>query len=213
VICAIQIHGFWHGWRFSRKDVSILLNASAPLAVLTVVAMLYQKLSVTMVSMMGGAIPTGLFSASQRTVEGAKTGHAAVFTALYPAMAKDKNESFYLPWILLLVGAGVGAAILSALAKPIVQILFGTDYEASIPVLQILAWMLIPYSINTFLTLKFIAFKHERPVLQASLASLVLLIALNIYWIPRAGLFGASWSALIAEIIQAVLLVSQWRLT
>jgi O-antigen/teichoic acid export membrane protein len=210
-ICANKIQGFWCGWLFSCKDVSILLNASASLAILTVVTMLYQKLSVTMVSMMGGAVPTGLFSASQRTVEGAKTGHAAVFTALYPAMAKDKNESFYLPWILLLVGAGVGAAILSALAKPIVPILFGAEYEASIPVLQILAWMLIPYSINTFLTLKFIAFKHERLVLQASLASLVLLIALNIYWIPRAGLIGASWSALTAEIIQAILLIVQWR--
>jgi hypothetical protein len=180
---------------------------------LTVIAMLYQKLSVTMVSVMSGAVMTGLFSVSQRTVEGAKTGHIAIFTALYPMMAQDKNRSFRLPWILLLVGAGLGAITLSALARPVVQILFGAEYEASIPALQILAWILIPYAVNTFLTLRFVASKNEKPVLQASLASLVILVVLNIYWIPRAGLVGAGWSALIAETIQAGLLVAQWRLT
>ena len=131
--------------------------------------MSYQKLSVAMISIMGGAVLTGLFSVSQRTVEGAKTGHVAIFTALYPAMAQDKNESFHLPWIVLLVGAAIGAMILSALAEPLVRILFGAEYEASIPALQILAWILIPYTVSTFLTLKFIALKKEMPVLRASL--------------------------------------------
>ncbi|HLA86903.1 MAG TPA: flippase [Anaerolineales bacterium] len=213
MICANQIQGFWRDWRFSGKKVSILLNVSTPLAILTVVAMLYQKLSVTMLSMMSGAVMTGLFSVSQRIVEGAKTGHAAIFTALYPAMAQNKNRSFRLSWILLLVGAGLGAITLSALAKPVTLILFGAEYEASIPALQILTWILIPYAVNTFLTLKFVASKNEKPVLQASLASLILLIVLNIYWIPRAGLIGAAWSALIAEIIQASLLIAYWRPT
>jgi O-antigen/teichoic acid export membrane protein len=212
MICTNQIQGFWRDWRISGKDVSVLLNVSTPLAILTVISMLYQKLSVTMVSLMGGPAMTGLFSVSQRTVEGAKTGHAAIFTALYPAMAQDKNRPFLLPLTLLLIGAGIGAIILSVLAKPLVQILFGAEYEASIPALQILAWILIPYAVNTFLTLRFIASQNEKPVLQASLAGLVLLFALNICWIPRAGLIGASWSALIAEIIQAVLLIAHWRL-
>ena len=213
IICAKQIQGFWRDWHFSGKDVSILLKVSAPLAMLTVIAMLYQKLSVTMVSTMSGAVMTGLFSVSQRTVEGAKTGHAAIFTALYPAMAQGKNRSFHLPWMLLLIGAVFGAMILSMLARPIVQILFGVEYEASIPALQILAWILVPYAVNTFLTLRFVASKNEKPVLQASLASLAVLVVLNIYWIPHAGLVGAGWSALIAETIQSVLLIAHWRLT
>lgn len=212
MICRNQIQGFWHGWKFSAKDISILLSASSPLAVLTVIGMTYQKLSVTMVSMMSGAIMTGLFSVSQRAVEAAKTGHIAIFTALYPAMAQDKDESFRLPRILLLVGAGIGAATLSALAKPLVQSLFGAEYEASVPALQILAWILIPYTVSTFLTLKFVALKKETPVLRASFVSLILLVALNLYWIPRASLIGASGSALSAEIIQACLLLMQWRL-
>jgi len=164
-----------------------------------------------MISMIGGAVMTGLFSVSQRSVEATKTGHAAIFTALYPAMAQDKNESFHLPWIILLVGATIGAATLSVFAKPLVLILFGTEYEASIPALQILAWILIPYTVSTFLTLKFIAVKREMPVLRASLVSLIFLVAFNLYWIPRKGLIGASGAALSAEIIQASLLFIQRR--
>ena len=211
VICKNQIEALWYGWNISVKDVSTLLHVSSPLAMLTVIGMAYQKLSITMVSMISGPIMTGLFSVSQRAVEATKTGHVAMFTALYPAMAQDKNESFRLPWILLLVGAGIGATTLSALARPLVRILFGAEYEASVPALQILAWILIPYTVSTFLTLKFIALKKEMPVLRSSFVSLILLIVLNLYWIPRAGLIGASGSALSAEMIQAGLLLMQWR--
>jgi O-antigen/teichoic acid export membrane protein len=161
--------------------------------------------------MMSGPFMTGLFTVSQRAVEATKTGHIAIFTALYPAMAQDKKESFHLPWILLLVGAGIGAVTLSLLAGPVVRILFGAEYAASVPALQILAWILIPYTVSTFLTLKFIALKKEMPVLRASFTSLIILISLNLYWIPRASLIGASSSALGAEMIQAILLLMQWR--
>jgi O-antigen/teichoic acid export membrane protein len=211
LICKNQIQGFWSNWKITTKDISLLLEASSLLALLTVIAISYQKLSITMISMIGGAVMTGLFSVSQRAVEATKTGHIAIFTALYPAMAQEKNESFHLPWIVLLIGAAVGAAALSVLAKPLVLILFGAEYEASIPALQILAWILIPYTVSTFLTLKFIAFKSEMPVLRASLVSLIFLAAFNLYWIPRKGLMGASGAALSAEIIQASLLLIQWR--
>jgi O-antigen/teichoic acid export membrane protein len=211
VICHFRIQGFWSGWYFAMKDVSRLLKISAPLALLAVIAMVYQRLSVILLSIISGPMMTGWFSVAQRTVEASKTGHVAIFTALYPAMAQSRNETFHLPWILLLFGAGFGAVILSMLARPLTRILFGVEYEASVPALQILAWMLIPYTISTFLTLKFVALDREMPVLRASLASLVMLGALGLWWIPRGGLAGASGSALIAESVQAGLLYLQWK--
>ncbi len=211
VISNQLVQGFWRGWHFTSKDISTLVKISSPLAVLSVIAMLYQKAGVLMVSSVGGSAMTGFFAVAQRMVEAAKTGHGAVFTALYPAMVKNKDETFRLPWILLLVGASGGAAFLSALAMPLTRILFGVEYEASVPALQILAWILIPYTVSTFLVLKFVASNQEIPVLLASLTSLVLLISLSLWWIPHAGLIGASGSALAAESAQAVLLLWQWR--
>ena len=211
MICHLRIQGFWSGWRFAINDVSLLLKVSTPLALLAVIAMVYQRLSVILLSVLGGPALTGWFSVAQRTVEATKTGHVAVFTALYPAMAQSKNETFHLPWMLLLIGAGLAGVILSMLAGPLTRILFGVEYEASVPALQILAWMLIPYTINTFLTLKLIALNREKPVLRASLTSLFVLAALSWWWIPLAGLTGASGSALVAESLQAGLLFLQWR--
>ena len=211
VICHIRIQNFWRAWRFDTKDISNLLRISAPFALLTVIAMLYQKLSVLMISAIGGSAMTGFFSVAQRTVEAAKTGHAAVFTAWYPAMAQRRDDTFRSSWILLLVGAGFGAVALSALARPLTLILFGGGYEASVSALQILAWMLIPYSVSTFLTLKFVASNREGPVLRASLVSLAVLASLSLWWIPRTGLSGASGAVLAAESAQAALLFLQSR--
>jgi hypothetical protein len=59
--------------------------------------------------------------------------------------------------------------------------------------------------------LKFVALNQEKPVLRASVASLAVLGALSLWWIPRAGLTGASSSVLVAESVQAGLLFIQWR--
>ncbi len=211
LICSFTIQGFWRDWVFTIKDVPKLIKVSAPLALLALIAMVYQKSSVILLSIISGPVLTGWFSVAQRSVEATKTAHAAVFTALYPAMAQNKKETFHLSWMFLLLGAGIGAITLSVLATPLTLILFGSEYEASVPALQILAWVLIPYTISTFLTLKFVASNQETPVLRASLVSLAILAVSSIWWIPRAGLSGASSSVLIAESTQAGLLFLQWR--
>ncbi len=211
LLCRFQVSGFWRDWRMKTDKIAALLKVNSPLAILTALGMTYQRMSVLLVSAMADPSMTGWFSAAQRTVEAAKTGHNAVFTALYPAMAQNRDESFRLSWSLLLVGAGIGAIALSALASPLTRILFGVEYEASAPALQILAWMLIPYTVNTFLTLKFVASHREKSVLWASSVSLVALVACSLWWIPRSGLTGASGSALVAEAIQSMALFFQWR--
>jgi O-antigen/teichoic acid export membrane protein len=211
MICKQLVNGFWQNWRFSTKNISILVKASTPLAVLSAIAMLYQKAGILIISTVGGSAMAGFFSIAQRMVEAAKTVHIAVFTALYPAMVQSKDETFRLSWIFLLAGAGIGAISLSASAGPLAEILFGADYEASISALQTLSWILLPYTVSSFLVLKFVASNQETPVLRASLTSLVLLISLGLWWIPRAGLTGAGSSALVAESTQAALLFWQWR--
>lgn len=211
VVCPIWISDFWRAWRFDPQAVSHLLKSSSPFALLTVLAMLYQRLGVLILAALGGPSLTGWFAAAQRTLEAAKTAHGAAFTALYPAMAQSREGSFRGWWMLLIAGAGLGAALLSALAMPVTRILFGVGYEASAAALQILAWALVPYTISTFLTLKFAASQRETSVLHASLTSLTALVLLSLWWIPRAGLAGAAGAALAAESVQAALLFVRWR--
>ncbi|MBI5079772.1 MAG: polysaccharide biosynthesis C-terminal domain-containing protein [Chloroflexi bacterium] len=150
---------------------------------------------------------TGLFSAGLRVIEFAKIGHLAVFTALYPAMAKEQNKRFAKEWIILLFAACALSAFLFLFASPIIFILFGADYVAVVSLLRLLAWVLIPFTLNTLLVLSSLAVGNDRPVLYASSVGVFILIALNVWWIPLTGIVGAGWALLAAESAQTAILI------
>ncbi len=220
VVCSTQIAGFWRDWRFSIGDVRSVAAASLPLGWLSLLAMSYQKFSLTLLSLMAGPAAGGWFAAAQRAVEAAKTGHLAGFTALYPAMAQAQTyeteqeaagwaATLRLSWIVLSSLAGLAALALTILAGPLVQLLYGAGFEPAVPLLRIMAWMLVPYTLNTFLTLAFVAAGRERAVGRALAASLTALVALSFWWIPAAGALGAAWAALAAEVLQSLIFLAQ----
>jgi O-antigen/teichoic acid export membrane protein len=71
--------------------------------------------------------------------------------------------------------------------------------------------MLIPFTVNTYLTLSFLASNRERLVGRALMASLLGLLILNLLWIPARGAEGSAWAALVAESIQSVILLASAR--
>jgi O-antigen/teichoic acid export membrane protein len=227
-LCALRLPHFWPGWGASLKGVRALAIASAPVALLAGLGILYQRLSLLMLPALGGAVITGWFAAAARAVEAAKLFHIAAFTALYPAMArlpgndgfsphgpqngtKEYPETFrsYQRTLVFLLGAAAGIALgLSLLAGLVVSLLFGKDYAPAVPALRILAWVLVPYTVTTFVSLALLATNRERIVLRGLVAGLVTLTVLNLLLVPLAGLKAASWACLVAELVQAGVLVA-----
>jgi O-antigen/teichoic acid export membrane protein len=212
VLCIQKIPGFQRGWQFSTPALRPLLVSAAPIALLALLGILYQKLGIYLLSSFAGAAITGSFAVALRAVEASKTIHNSVFTALYPAMARaeaDSTSAYRLAWVPLLAGALLISLLLSVFAGPFVSVLFGLEFAPSGPALRILAWILVPYTLNTYLTLAFLVAKKERRVAAASFGSLLSLLLLSIWWIPTRGLLGAAWAALVAECLQAFLLWAQ----
>ena len=216
-VCTRQVGEFWQDWRFSWTDIRVIAAASAPLGGLGILGMLYQKLGLVLLSTLGGASITGLFSAGLRVIEALKSAHQAAFTSLYPLMAqngtglssKQTETAIRLSWKLLIAGAVVLALGLWLLAEPLVGLLYGTGFWATAPILRILAWILVPYTINSFLTLAFVVREREHAVGLALTVSLLGLGIMSIAWIPAYGLEGAAWAALGAESLQAAVLLFQ----
>jgi O-antigen/teichoic acid export membrane protein len=266
LFCACTIPHFWQSWRFTSFSFSEFLKEATPIAFLTLVTMLYQRLNVGMLSIMMGATATGIYSAAFRAVEASKTAHLAVFAALYPAMAsamplrspQGRSNTSTRVWCqclvadeeiassvsvstpalapgasvhpsataqgystsgllamtypkFLLAGAAIISLILSVLAKPLVILLYGIEFTASANVLQILAWTLIPFTVNTYLTLFFLASGREGLVGRALTVSLLGLLILNLWWIPAKGPEGSAWAALAAECVQSAFLLAGAR--
>ena len=217
IFCAINFPEFWKDWHFSLNETINLFIACMPIAMIATLGILYQKLSFAMLSLLGSASMVGWFAAAVRTMEAARIGHIAAFTVLYPAMAnsgRDKNShrTFKLSWMLLLIVASGAVVLLFSLAKPIINIFFGADYQSSISVLKILSFMLVPYTVNAYLSLAFLAGKREKVVVRTLFISLTILLLSNLWLIPRAGQIGAAWAFLIAETVQSLFLMLEWKI-
>lgn len=215
-ICIFKIPNFLTAWRFSFEGLPDLIKASAPIALLGLLGMLYLRLGIYQVTFLSGAAVTGWFSAAQRLVEAFKTGHLALFGALYPILARTalqpNNDQRWLSkslgWLLAI--SAFLALVLFVLAGPFVNLLYGSQFVPAIAAAQILCWLIVPYALNTFLSLAFLAQHREWFVARALFASLITLALLNQWWVPPYGLVGAAWAALLAESVQAVVLLAHY---
>lgn len=200
------------------RQAFMLLRSSAPIAALGLLGIFYQRFGLLALPWLAGNSATGWYSAASRVVEAAKLGHIAVFTALYPLMAQsgardisEFSKIFRLPWWLLLAGAVIASLGLSTFASPMIVALFGSDYGAAAPLLRILSWSLVPYTVNNFLALAFLARGQARPIQLALSIGILTLVALTIWWVPLSGVGGAALAFLCAELIQSPILGLYYR--
>jgi O-antigen/teichoic acid export membrane protein len=201
--------------RINLQPLVSLLRAAWPLAALSILGVISLRLGIFALSSLGTDAQTGLFSAAARVVEAVKLGHIAVLGALLPALSRLESSSHQtmaarsLLWKTLsslLVLSSLGAAILLVFARPLVHLLYGVSFDAAVPALQILAGILIPYSVSSTLVVYLVSRKMEKFVTVALAVSLLFTAGLDIWWIPLWGIQGACLAAIIGESLQAGIL-------
>jgi O-antigen/teichoic acid export membrane protein len=212
-------------FRICLRPVSpmrIVIRLAAPIGVLGFLGALYQRTSVFMLTMMGGAAAVGLLAAALRPVEAVKVAHFSLLGGLFPAMSQAasvrqptaKREFATVSktslGFLLFLSVSV-AVIFTAFANLIVPFLFGPGFEAAIRLFMILGWMLIPISLTHYYSLLLLSDRRERPIMLSLAIGLVTLIACMFLLLPRFGLAGAGYAMVSAESVQAVILWMNWR--
>ena len=216
-LCQFQIQFFSQPFLDLVRQLFYLIRICAPIAVLGLLGILYQRLSLIIILSLNGTTSTGDYSAAARVVEAAKIGHVAIFTALYPLMAQvnatgklNWASTFRLPILVLLGGAITASFILSWLAKPSISILFGSGYISSVSPLQVLSWILVPYTINSFRSLVFLAEDDVFIIMLSLMAGIITLVILTIWLEPLMNLKGAAWAALFSESLQSLILIGRY---
>lgn len=215
--CWLRIPGFSLIRSFPLSSISVLLHASAPLAIVALVKILYQKVTLILLSNMQGISDTGWFSAAMRTVEASQFLHIALLGALLPIMSfaylggsqvsRENKKALVASWWFLLAVGVVAAVLLFFFSRPIISLVFGKEFTPSILALRILAWLMIPFSINIYLSASLISARQERRVLSTFVISLVILVILDVLLIPVFGLVGACIATLVSESIQAMIFI------
>jgi O-antigen/teichoic acid export membrane protein len=196
---------------FRIPEVSRIVRAVWPLAAISLLGIIYLRMGVLVLSALVGGAPVGWFSAASRLVDASKLAHIAVLGALLPALARSMS-SLGRPAAHTLLRQAMGslaalslagAVFLTAAARPLINLLLGPGYAPAAPVLQVLSWSLIPYTISACLSVWEVVAGRERRLLAVIAVSTGLSLAVYLALVTTAGLAGAAWAALTSECLQA----------
>jgi len=211
VLCHRCIPNFSFRWRVSWSRAIEVLRAAWPLALVSILSIIYQRMGTLMVSFLGGDALTGWFSAGWRVLDAARIAHLAVLGTLLPVLSSvshddhGKAQSIFRRSVILLMVLAVALAVMVArLAAPLVLLLFGANYAPTSAALQVLSFSLIPYTLTASFSLRLVVQRQERRVLLVTAVSLAATVALYRWLIPVWGLIGAGLAAVAGECFQAL---------
>jgi len=196
--------------KVSVLEVLFLFRTGWRLALLAPLATLFQRMNLFIVSIILGAEASGFLSAASRLVEGIKIAHFSVSNSLMPTMARPNStqtdSTLRFSLFFLLLWSFTFALFLMFFASSVVELIYGSSYSASIIVLQVTGWVLIPYTFSIYYSLKLTMRGFETLVLKANLITLPCAIVLYFALIVKFGLLGSVWGVLVNEIMLAFLL-------
>jgi O-antigen/teichoic acid export membrane protein len=226
-MCFRWLPGFGLDLRVPQALIRQIVRQGIPLVLLAGLAVAYQRMGVLMLSTLAGDAATGWYAAAARVTDALKMVHYAFFGAIFPMMSRlavggPPSSVLHPPsriedrlartslWFSL--GFGLLAALgASLLAAPAIRLLYGTGYTPAAPALQILAWSLIPFAMNTHTFFWLVSRGRESSALKVSAASAVCAAALHAILIPALGIIGAGLATLLSEVIQVAFYLPYMR--
>ena len=152
----------------------------------------------------------GQYGVASMWVWGVLAGPQLLAMAIYPTfsrMAHDRKGAAVATWTAVGLGGGCGlllAGALWGLAEPLVTHLYGTGFQEASGLLATLSWALPGAGAAMCLGTVLAAWQRQRWSLLLWLAAVLVTVAADLYWIPRAG---PSAAAVVAVAVQSALCV------
>ena len=198
---------------FSRTAWRDLQAAALPLGFFMIALNLYTYIDTVILGVMRTDAETGWYAASYSVYEGITYAPAILSAVLTPKLSflftndRTAHRNLLRRSLLFSAAAGLGLGSLTALlAHPLMTLIFGDRYAASVPPLQILAGGALFVFMTWILHAAAISTNLDRRLLLTTVVGLSANVALNVMLIPRFGISGAAWATVIAEALTVLLL-------
>lgn len=204
-----RIQGFaLRGWKFSSRVASGLLKDSWPLILSNIAIIIYMRIDQIMIGNIVGERELGIYSAAVRISEIWYFIPMAIFSSLYPKMIELRKNSQYLYFkrqqqlFNFMVRLGYGVAILAIfLSKPVVSLVFGSQYLQASSILSIHIWAGVFVGLAVSSEQFFLAGNFTRMLCYRTVLGAFFNIVLNLFLIPRYGGIGAAIATLTSQFI------------
>ena len=198
----------WKAIKFRLAKSSIIVRDAAPLGISNGLGLMGYNLDTILIGYLMSALAVGWYSAAYKPVTILLSFSAAYYSGLFPALSRQfkentpvyrelVNQSLHLT-ALFALPAGIG---LYFLADPVIMLIYGDKYRASIPALQILCWSLTIVILRGNFRQALTAAGAQRLDLIAAGIAITINLSLNFALIPRYGINGAAAATLISELV------------
>jgi O-antigen/teichoic acid export membrane protein len=232
-----------HWRSLKQRAIIPTLKTGFVLGSLTALAVVYQRSGTLTLSLVVGDTATGWYSAAVRIIESIKMVPYALFGAIFPIMARRaarnkrsnllisrspnvavpdpqspvstiKSRSLYnLSFFILLAFAAGASLLLTLIARPLINLLYGPAYDPSVTALRILAWSLPPAVVTLRLSFDLVAAGRERIAVVATALTLSITLFLTWRLTTQYGLVGTCAAVVICETFQAFIFMLFTRRT
>lgn len=198
-------------WKFSLPVAKQLMKEGWPLALSSIVIMIYMRIDQFMLGAMVGEKQVGIYSAAVRISEAFFFIPPAISASFFPILIKkmegdgtDKAKSFRkiqsVQGFILLVLAFSISIFTYLFSDLIIGILFGKAYAGSADAIKYLIWAAIPAFWGGVWTTWLISINKQYIIMIFQVLSMLINVTLNFILIPRYGYIGASIATLISYV-------------
>jgi PST family polysaccharide transporter len=206
LVIAYRSQGFHlRHWRFSLQRTKELLGQSWMLVLSGAMAIIYFKIDQVMLGEMAGEAQVGVYSTATRISEVWYFIPIAISTSIFPALIRSKErgqEIYYerlqqlydfLAWLALLVAVAFTFA-----ARPVILIIFGSQYAAAGPILSVHIWAGLFIFLKTAMS-RWLLNENELKFLFISNGmGAAVNVLMNLWLIPLYGGMGAAIATVVS---------------
>lgn len=185
--------------RFDVRYWQRMLRESLPYAAAATVGMLYFRVALIVVSVGSSAAQTGYYSTAFKVVEVLSGTAFLMASTAFPIFARagrDDHERLgygagRVSDTALIVGVYLALSLVIA-APFVIQVLGGSAFKPSVPVLRIQAITLIATFLGATWSFTLLSLREHRRLLQANGVALAVAIVLSLALVPSLGAQGAA---------------------
>lgn len=194
--------------RPSFAEARRILSVSWPLALSSLAVMAYYRLDSLILFHAKGALELGYYSAAYKFIDVAQLGPSLLVAPLLPLAAASMSAGVGRRNTVLSLATRIGAVVgtgtammMIVLAPPLVRYLFGTDFDAAVKPLILLAVAFIGITFGWVGTTICSALGLTRPVAMVTVPVAVLSLGAQAWACPRWGAVGAAAVTAATELV------------
>lgn len=193
---------------FKPDEWKLLIKESWPFAITSISANIYTWIDTIIISIIQGATAVGFYNASYKLALFLMFIPIIFSYAIFPVMSqyhvsskKSLNftfEKFLKIMLIIALPIGIGTVII---AKNVILLVYGSQYIASIIVLQILIWSTVLIFARTPFEKLLESSNRQLVVTKVFFVGAIFNVILNVIVIPRYSYLGASVVTVLTDII------------